>query len=172
MAVIIVEGDSDRVAVETIAGRLGLRVPVVVAVGGSKGAARAAAAHADERVIGLVDIAERRDFERVIKTVFVCDPDLEAEFIDALGVPAVVALIAGQGELASLRRLQRQPAQRSRTPEQQLARFFSGRSGNKLRYARLMAQAVPLEHAPPPIRALLRAAGDGDLTPPASNAAR
>ena len=66
-------------------------------------------------------------------------------------------LIAQQGELESFRRLQQQPAQRERTPEQQLARFFGGRSGNKRRYAELLASALPLERIPPPIAQLLSA---------------
>ncbi len=157
MTIIIVEGESDRIAVETLGRRLGLTMPSVLAVGGSKGARRTVDAHAGARLIGLVDRAERRDFERVLDTVFICDPDLEAEFVRALGVDAVETLIERQRELESFRRLQRQPAQRTRTTEQQLSRFFGGRSGNKLRYAQLMAQAVPLDRVPPPIGALLEA---------------
>ncbi|HWM15759.1 MAG TPA: ATP-dependent endonuclease [Microbacterium sp.] len=155
MTIIIVEGESDRVAVEILGMRLGMLPPPVLAVGGSKGAQRAADAHAGERLIGLVDIRERADFERVLETVFVCDPDLEGEFVLALGVEAVEALIESQRELASFRRLQRQPDQRARTKQQQLARFFGGRSGNKLRYAKLMAEAVPLQRVPSPIARLL-----------------
>ncbi len=102
-----------------------------------------------------MDAPERRDFERVLATVFVCDPDLESEFVRALGIDGVEAVIAGQGELESFRRLQHQPYQRGRTPQQQLARFFGGRSGNKQRYARLLAEAVPLDRVPPPLAGLL-----------------
>ena len=155
MTVVIVEGESDRAALQALGARLGLAMPPVVPVGGSKGARRAAEQYAGVRVLGLVDSGERADFERFFDTVFVCDPDLEAELVRALGIPAVHGLIAAQGEEASFRRLQRQPAQRGRTPEQQLARFFGGRSGNKLRYAVLMADALPLERIPAPIAALL-----------------
>ncbi|KRA23424.1 hypothetical protein ASD65_02570 [Microbacterium sp. Root61] len=155
--VILVEGDSDRVAVETLAERLGMPAPRVVAVGGSKGAQRAVRALPGLRLLGLVDRAERGDFARVLDEVFVCDPDLEAEFVRALGLKAVEALIDGESELESFRRLQQQPAQRGRAPEQQLARFFGGRSGNKLRYARLMAAAVRLDRIPAPLAALLAA---------------
>lgn len=157
MTMVLVEGESDRVAVEVLAARLGLDVPRVLAVGGSKGARRAAAEAGDERLLGLVDAAERADFERVLPEVFVCDPDLEAEFIRALDVTGVEAVIAAEGELESFAALQRQPFQRGRTPEQQLSRFFGGRSGNKVRYARLMAEAVPLDRIPPPLAALLAA---------------
>lgn len=159
MTTVLVEGASDAVAVRTLAVRLGMAPPLVLPVGGSKGARRAVAELAGRRVIGLVDAAERRDFERVIDTVFVCDPDLEAEFVRALGVDGVEAVIAGNQELESFRRLQRQPFQRTRSPEQQLARFFGGRSGNKVRYARLLAEAVPLRRIPKPLAGLLQAIG-------------
>ena len=155
--VVIVEGESDRAALETLGARLGVVMPPVTAVGGSKGARRAAERFAGIRVLGLVDLGERGDFERFFETVFVCDPDLEGELVRALGILGVEAVIDAQGELESFRRLQRQPAQRDRPPERQLARFFGGRSGNKLRYAVLMATALPLERVPPPIAALLAA---------------
>ncbi|MBW9109522.1 ATP-dependent endonuclease [Microbacterium trichothecenolyticum] len=155
MSVVLVEGESDRIALETLAARMGTRMPRIRVVGGSKGARRVAAELAGEHLIGLVDVGERRDFERVLDTVFVCDPDLEAEFVRALGVEGVEAVIAEQGELDSFRSLQRQPFQRDRPVEAQLARFFGGRSGNKARYARLLAAAVPLDRVPPPLAALL-----------------
>ncbi|SFS17672.1 hypothetical protein SAMN04487846_3625 [Microbacterium sp. cf046] len=155
MTVIIVEGESDRVAVETLGARSGLRMPEVRAVGGSKGARGARESLPGERLVGLVDRAEQGDFERFLGTVFVCDPDLEGELVRALTPAGVESLIDGQGELEAFRLLQQQPAQRTRSVEQQLSRFFGGRSGNKLRYARIMAEAVPLERMPPPIAALL-----------------
>jgi len=157
MTVILVEGDSDAAALEVIARRLGIPVPRILAVGGSKGARRAVASLPGERVLGLVDAQERDDFARVIDEVFVCDPDLEAELVRALGTDAVEAVIAEQGELESFRRLQRQPAQRLRSTEAQLARFFGGRSGNKARYARLLAEALPLDGIPDPLAGILAA---------------
>jgi hypothetical protein len=156
-SIILVEGESDRAAILALGARKGLTMPPVVAVGGSKGAKRAAERFAGERLIGLVDVAERRDFERVLDTVFVCVPDLEGELVRAMGVEAVEAVIAAQGELESFRRLQRQPAQRTRTREQHLTRFFGGRSGNKRRYAELLASSLPLERIPPPIERLFKA---------------
>lgn len=155
MSIVLVEGESDAVAIRTLARRLALPEPRVLPVGGSKGARRAAGELNGHRLIGLVDAAERRDFERVLKTVFVCDPDLEAEFIRALGVEGVEAVISGQGELVSFRRLQSQPFQRAQPIEHQLARFFGGRSGNKVRYAGLLAEAVSLESIPAPLSSLL-----------------
>lgn len=157
MTVVLVEGESDRIALETLASRAEMRMPRIRVVGGSKGARRAVAELTGERLVGLVDVGERADFERVLDTVFVCDPDLEAEFVRALGIEGVEAVIAEQGELDSFRSLQRQPFQRDRPVEAQLARFFGGRSGNKARYARLLAEAVPLARVPPPLAALLAA---------------
>jgi len=86
------------------------------------------------------------------------DPEVKEPTATWAGVEAV---IAAAGELESFRRLQNQPAQRTRTSEAQLARFFGGRSGNKARYARLLAEAVPLDRVPEPIAEVLRAAAAG-----------
>lgn len=158
MTVIIVEGESDRVALEVLSARMGVPLPRIVTVGGASGVRRALSEWPDERVVGLVDANERALFERVIKHVFVCEPDLEGELIRALGIGAVESVIAAQGELESFRRLQNQPAQRGRSVDAQLARFFGGRSGNKLRYARLLASEVSLDRVPLPLAELLRAA--------------
>lgn len=164
MTIVLVEGDSDAIAVTTLAQRLGMPVPRVLAVGGSKGARRAVEQLGGEsegqRLVGLVDAAERFDFERVLDTVFVNDPDLESELVQALGFDGVETVIAEQGELDSFRRLQRQPFQREQTPDAHLARFFGGRSGNKARYARLLAEAVPLDRIPRPLSALMAALCD------------
>lgn len=161
MTIVLVEGESDAAALRTLAARLGLPEPRVVPVGGSKGVRRAAAEFTGERILGLVDAAERTDFQSVLDTVFVCNPDLEAELIRALGVDGVVALIAAQGELASFRRLQAQPFLRASSIEHQLARFFGGRSGNKVRYAPLLASALAPEAVPAPLAALLASLSSG-----------
>jgi len=159
---VLVEGVSDEIAIRTLAARLGMPSPHVIAVGGSKGARRVAEEHPDERLIGLVDASERRDFERVLDTVFVCDPDLEAEFIRALGRDGIEAVIAEQGELESFLLLQRQPFQRTQPFARQASRFFGGRSGNKARYAHLLAEAVPLDRVPPPLTELLATLRDSE----------
>ncbi|GAA2015783.1 ATP-dependent endonuclease [Microbacterium ulmi] len=171
MTVVLVEGVSDRIALETFAARRGMPPPRIVVVGGSKGVRRILATLADEHPVGLVDAGERADFERDVADVFVCDPDLEAELVRALGVAGVEAVIDAEGELASFRRLQRQPAQRGRAVEAQLARFFGGRSGNKVRYAGLLAAAVPLDRIPPPLAALLASLESESPRTPGSAAA-
>jgi hypothetical protein len=86
---------------------------------------------------------------------FVCTLDLEDELIRALGTEAVERIIEAEGELKSLRTLQRQPAQRGRPTQDQLRSFMSGRSGNKHRYAPLLAGGVDLTRVPQPLDGVL-----------------
>jgi hypothetical protein len=86
----------------------------------------------------------------------VCVADLEDELIRALGPARVEAVIEAQGELRSLRTLQKQPAQIGRTIEQQLRRFIGSKSGRKLRYARALVDALDLAYAPRPLVAVLQ----------------
>lgn len=105
-ALIVVEGASDRIALEVFARKLALPVPRVLAIGGSHAIARAAAelrnTSPQDRLVGLVDIGERYAFELVLERVFACDRDLEDELIRALGAEAALDVIADQGELNSV----------------------------------------------------------------------
>jgi hypothetical protein len=154
MTVILVEGESDRVLVEALLARFGASADVI-AMGGATNVRRFAAEH--PAAVGLCDVREERFFASVLERWFVCDPDLEGELIRALGPEGVEGVLAEQGELASFRRLQQMPDQRSRTVEQQLARFFGGRSGNKVRYAPLLLAALLDERVPGVLRELLAA---------------
>jgi hypothetical protein len=75
--------------------------------------------------------------------------------IRALGPQAVEQVIEAQGELASLRIMQKQPAQHGRTVQQQLRRFMGTRSGRKISYARLLVEALDLSEVPAPLDGLL-----------------
>ena len=86
---------------------------------------------------------------------FVCEQDLEDELIRALGPDSVEAIIAGQGELPSLRLLQKQPAQRLRSAHDQLHRFMGSRSQRKELYARLMVAELDLARMPAALDAVL-----------------
>ena len=68
--------------------------------------------------------------------------DLEDELIRSLGVASVEQVIEGQGELGSLRTLQKQPAHRGEPATEQLRRFMGTRSGRKSLYARLLTEAL------------------------------
>jgi hypothetical protein len=155
VSVILVEGASDKAALEVLARRRGDRDVQVVAMGGATNVRRFAARYGP-RVVGLCDDAERRDFIRVGITPFVCVADLEDEMIRALGIPAVEAVIASLGESHRLRTFRKQPAQRGRGTD--FRRFIGARSGAKLRYARAFAQTVDLARMPAPLTGVLDAA--------------
>jgi hypothetical protein len=179
-AVVLVEGGSDRAAVETLAGRRGLDLAAegvaVVSMGGATNIASSLAVYGPSglgvSVSGLYDVAEE-DFVRRALTRFGLDPepsrsaffacvaDLEDELIRALGSDGVERVLDAEGELASFRRFQRQPAQRARTVEAQLHRFLGTRSGRKHRYGRLLVEALDLARVPRPLDRVLTAARSG-----------
>jgi hypothetical protein len=113
-------------------------------------------------VRGLCDAAEAPYVARVLGRddleaagFGVCVADLEDELVRALGPDAVVDLVAAQGQLPAFRSLQQQPAQRHRPVDAQLRRFFGSGSGRKLRYARVLAEALPPDAVPVPLRVAL-----------------
>jgi len=172
---VLVEGESDRVAVETLARRAGHDLAAdrvtVMPMGGVTNIVhfldRYGPGGAGHRLLGLCDAGESRYVARALARAgigsgspselgfHVCHADLEDELIRCLGTDAVLDVIAAQGELASFRILQRQPAQRDQPTTAQLRRFFGGRSGNKARYARLLVDALPTGQAPPPLALLV-----------------
>jgi hypothetical protein len=178
-AAILVEGQSDRAALEALAVRRGRDLEsegvVVVAMGGATNVGhfldRYGPSGLDVTLGGLCDAAEQHDFVRALEGVglgsgldragleslgfFVCDADLEEELIRALGTGEVEAVIEAQGELGSFRIMQRQPAQRARSIEDQLRRFIGTKSGRKILYGRLMVEALDLERVPRPLDAVL-----------------
>ncbi|HUB37293.1 MAG TPA: TOPRIM nucleotidyl transferase/hydrolase domain-containing protein [Streptosporangiaceae bacterium] len=178
-AVVLVEGISDQIAVETLAGRrgrdFGAERVVVVPAGGAHAMTRYLTqfgpAGAGLRLAGLCDVGEqnvvrrglasagigspgtRADMERL--GFYVCVEDLEDELIRAIGTPGVEALIDSQGDLGSFRSLQRQPEWRGQPAGAQLRRFLGSGATRKLRYARLLAGAVGLDRLPHPLEAVL-----------------
>jgi hypothetical protein len=172
---VLVEGESDRMAVERLAFRAGHDLTAervtVMPMGGATSIVhfldRYGPDGAGHRLLGLCDAAESRGVARALARAgigtrslaelgfHVCHADLEDELIRCLGVDSVLNVIEVQGELVSFRILQRQPAQRERPLTAQLRRFFAGRSGNKVRYARLLVDALPAGQAPPPLAGLV-----------------
>jgi hypothetical protein len=126
---------------------------------------------APPRVLGLYDEAEEAHVRRGLDRAgfgtdldrdgieacgfFVCVADLEDELIRALGPAAVEAVLEAQGELRGFRMFQRQPAQRGRPVEAQLRRFMGTRSLRKIRYGRLLVDALDLDRVPRPLDHLL-----------------
>jgi hypothetical protein len=178
-AVVIVEGPSDRMALETLALRHGRDLAAegvaVASIGGATNIRKALTQYGpdglDLTVAGLCDVGEEDLFRRGLERTglgagldragmealgfYVCVVDLEDELIRALGAEAVEAVIDAQGQLGSFRTLQKQVAQQGRPHEAQLRRFFSARSGAKLRYARLLVAAVDLSRVPRPLDRVL-----------------
>ena len=164
-AVVLVEGASDRIALETLARRQGRDLAAegvsIVAIGGAQAVGRVLAGLAGQRVAGLCDVREeagfRRAFERagIAPDVHVCDPDLEGELIRALGAGAVEDVLGANGDLSSFRTMQKQPAWRDRAVADQLRRFMGSGARRKIRYAALLVEALDLEAVPAPLDGVL-----------------
>ncbi|GAA1364440.1 TOPRIM nucleotidyl transferase/hydrolase domain-containing protein [Streptomyces beijiangensis] len=168
--VVLVEGVSDLAAVQALAARQNRNLDdeaiAVVPLGGATSITRFLNLFGpqglDIALAGLCDAGEERYFRRALTEAgvepqgfYVCDADLEDELIRALGAPAVEQVITEQGELRQLRTFQKQPAQRDRTPEQQLRRFMGTHSGRKAQYAHALVDALSLTHVPRPLQSLL-----------------
>jgi hypothetical protein len=178
-AVVLVEGNSDQVALHTLAQRSGRDLAAegveVVAMGGvtntrafasrygpyGLGVLRAGLYDEDDEAKfrrglvagGLVDALEPELLPRL--GFHKCSADLEDELIRALGVEAVEAVIEAAGEARSLRLLAGMPAQRDWTREAVLRRFLGVRSGRKARYAALLVEALDPGRIPDPLAAAL-----------------
>jgi hypothetical protein len=173
-AVVLVEGTSYQRALEALAVRRGRDLVAegvaVVPIGGAQAIGRFVDRFGprglDLRLAGLCDAAEQGEFRRALERAglgsdlerlgfFVCSADLEEELIRALGSPAVEQLVEAQGDLGSFRTLQKQPAWRGRPIEQQLRRFFGSGARRKIRYARLLVDALDLADVPRPLDLVL-----------------
>ena len=86
---------------------------------------------------------------------YVCVADLEDELIRSLGAAAVERVVDAQGELRSFRTLQKQAAWQGRTTEEQLRRFMGSGARRKIRYARLLVDALDLAQVPRPLDRVL-----------------
>jgi predicted ATP-dependent endonuclease of OLD family len=160
--VVFVEGESDRAALLRLAERrgrdLGAEGVDVVAIGGAHALRRFLTSFDGRPVelVGLCDAGEARGFKAALERVYVCESDLEDEFIRSLGAAKIEEIIEAQGELHSFRTLQKQPFQRTRTIEQQLRVFLGNR---KIRYAPILVDALDLARVPRPLDELLAAVG-------------
>ncbi len=178
-AVVLVEGLSDREAVEALAVRRGRDLAAegvaVVPIGGAQAIGAALALYGpgglDVRLAGLCDAGEERGFRRALERAglgrdltradaealgfFVCEADLEDELIRALGVDAVEQVVEEHGDLGPFRTLQKQPEWRGRPTHEQLRRFFGSGGRRKIRYARYLVEAVALDRVPRPLDGVL-----------------
>ena len=157
MAVVLVEGITDRLALEAVAERLALDLDgiEIVPIGGAQAIRRVAAEYEGERVVGLCDAGEERYFRRVLgDATYVCDEDLEDELIRALGADGVQEVVAAQGELETFRSFQNQLFWRGKPVEAQLRRWLQN-GGRYLRYPPLLVGALEPDEIPRPLAGVL-----------------
>jgi hypothetical protein len=178
-AVVLVEGTSDQCAIEALAERRGRSLEAegvsVVPIGGAQSIGRFLKQFGPEgldvKLAGLCDAGEEGDFRRGLERAglgsdlsraemerlgfYVCVADLEDELIRAHGADSVEKVVEAEGDLGSFRTLQKQPEWRGRTTEEQLRRFMGSGGRRKIRYARLLVEALDLSQVPRPLDLVL-----------------
>ena len=179
-AVVLVEGLSDRVAIEALAERRGRDLAAegvsVVPIGGAHAIRRALDLYGPPglglALAGLCDAGEERSFRRGLEHAglgaelsredmeglgfFVCEADLEDELIRALGPETAERMVEEHGDIGPFRTLQKQPEWRGRPTHDQLRRFFGSGGRRKIRYARFLVEALDLDRVPRPLDGVLR----------------
>lgn len=178
-AIVLVEGVSDQIALETLAARRGRDLDregiAIVPIGGAQAIGRFLARFGPQgsgaSLAGLCDAGEEEVFRRGLERAglgsgltrsdmerlgfYVCVADLEDELIRALGSASVEAVLDSQGDLRSFRTFQKQPAWRGRRVEAQLRRFMCSADRRSIRYARLLVEALDLAQVPRPLDGVL-----------------
>ena len=162
----LVEGTSDRLALEALARRRGRDLEgdgvAIVPMGGYGNLPRFLARYRDLRLAGLYDAGEERHFLRTLDCAdqgelertgfYACTRDLEDELTRAVGPDGMERVLAEQDELRAFRTYQKQPAHRDRRLEEQLHGFMWNR---KQRYAVLLVEALDLDRVPRPLDRVL-----------------
>ncbi|MGX5185371.1 TOPRIM nucleotidyl transferase/hydrolase domain-containing protein [Streptomyces avermitilis] len=167
---VLLEGLSDLAAVEALAARRGRDLAAegvcVVPMGGAMSVGRYAGLLGPPglglRLTGLCDEGEQHFYDRGLKRAraprrgfFVCVTDLEDELIRALGTARVEEILRAEGDFRSWQTFMRQPAHHGRPRQQQLRRFLGTKRGRKIRYGRLLVEALDPEQVPAPLDDLL-----------------
>jgi hypothetical protein len=175
-AVVLVEGVSDKVALETLARRRGRDLAAegvsVLPIGGAHAVGRFLNLYgprgSDIQLAGLCDAGEEGELRRALERAgfganlgraemerlgfYVCDRDLEDELVRCLGAPVVEEVLGAHGELGSFRTYQKQPPHRARTTEEQLRGFLTNW---KIRFAAPLVEALDLSQVPRPLDGVL-----------------
>lgn len=178
-SLILVEGISDQIAVETLAARCDCNLAservVVIPMGGAQAIARYLNRFGPGgeglRISGLCDAGEEQFVRRGLIAAgvgapkdrsemgalgfFVCVEDLEEELIRAAGRELTESLLDSQGDLDSFRTLQKQPAWRDGAYPAQMRRFLGAGAKRKLRYASLLVNSIELDRMPKPLTEVL-----------------
>ncbi len=175
-AVVLVEGISDKVALEALATRRGWDLVAegvaVVPIGGAQAIGRFLRVYSHERssarLAGLCDAGEELDFRLALERTgfghdlgradmerlgfYVCEADLEDELVRCLGADVVQEILAAHGKLVSFRTYQKQPAHRARSTEEQLRGFLNNW---KIQFAASLVDALDLDRVPRPLDCVL-----------------
>jgi OLD-like protein len=160
MAVVLVEGITDRIALEAVAAKLELDLAgtEIVAIGGAQAIRRAFTPYEGRRVAGLCDAGEERWFRRVLgDATYVCVADLEDELLRAVGIVRAEDVLAAQGDLGTFRNFQNQPYWRGRPIEAQLRRWLQASDNRGKRYPPLLVEAMEPDEIPEPLSGVLEA---------------
>jgi len=179
--VVLVEGISDKHAIEALAGRHGRDLEAegvaVLAMGGAQAIGRFLDLYGPRgqglELAGLCDVQEEDDFRRGLERAglasnltraemerlgfYVCVRDLEDELIRAHGAASVERIAEARGDLQSFRTLQKQPAWQGQPVEEQLRRFMGSGGRRKIRYASYLVEALDLDEMPRPLTGVLDA---------------
>ena len=174
--IVVVEGDTDRLALTLAASRLGRDLAAegvtITPIGGAHAIARVLAGlgreQAGARVAGLCDEGEEAIFGAALETAaeaglleslgfFVCRADLEDELIRAAGPETFAALAEREGDAAAWHTFQRQPAWRGQPVDQQFRRFIRSISDRNARYIRAILESLDPARIPTPLTLLLEA---------------
>jgi hypothetical protein len=172
---VLVEGTSDRLALDALARRrdrdLRAEGIAIVPMGGFGNLPRLLREHRDLPLAGLYDSGEERHFLRALGCgdreelervgFYACTRDLEDELTRAVGPEGMERVLAAQGELRAFRTYQKQPAHRARPLEEQLHGFMWNR---KQKYAVLLVEALDLERVPRPLDRVLAHFGRTGVT--------
>jgi len=164
-AVILVEGQSDRYALEAVAARkhrnLDAEGVTIVAMRGAGGIATFLTLLGPNglklRLAGLCDSGEQPKWAQALEShgmgsnldraamaaigFEVCDGDLEEVLIAAVGEKTTLAIIDAQGDTAEFAAFAQQPAHNAKTVVQRLHDFLHGR-GRNITYAPLMVDSI------------------------------
>jgi hypothetical protein len=175
-SVVLVEGVTDRYALETLAQMNGRDLEaegvVVIPTGGATNFHRflnllGPRGH-DVRLAGMCDEREEAALRRAIEEAevgsgldragmealgfFVCVADLEDELFRALGSDGFYDLLKDRGDLKRFQSYQNQPAHRHDPLDRQLWTWFTS---HKLPYSWLVVTALPIDAVPRPLLGVL-----------------
>jgi hypothetical protein len=177
--VLLVEGASDAIAINTLAQRLGYSLSAdgvaVIEMGGATQIGLYLNRYGPQglgcRLAGLYDAGETNVVVRSLERAgfgsnltpedleslgfYMCVNDLEDELIRAVGMDAIEEIAGETGDLRSFRTFQRQPEWRNRPRERQFRRFLGAGSQRKIRYANLLVHAMDLTRIPRPLESVL-----------------